>query len=204
MNWNFEILKKNSLIYSWFIYKIFIYFLYKVLGLGVKNIKVVSGFDLEINIVSKNIYPIILFFKKHSLSQCKSIMDIICYDNFGKKFRFSIIYNLLSVFYNIRIRILSKIKEFAQLLSLVGLFKSINWFEREIFDFFGIFFIWNNDLRRILTDYGFKGFPLRKDFPVVGFIEVFYDDNQKRICYKKLELAQEYKNFRLQNLWNFK
>jgi NADH-quinone oxidoreductase subunit C len=81
----------------------------------------------------------------------------------------------------------------------MGIYQSSNWSEREIFDFFGIFFLGNKDLRRILTDYGFKGFPLRKDFPVSGYIDVYYDDNQKRIYYRNLELSQEYRNFNLKN-----
>jgi NADH-quinone oxidoreductase subunit C len=72
-----------------------------------------------------------------------------------------------------------------------------------VFDFFGIFFYKNKDLRRILTDYGFRGFPLRKDFPVTGFIDVYYDDSQKRICYNSLELVQEYRNFKFKSEWRF-
>jgi NADH-quinone oxidoreductase subunit C len=83
----------------------------------------------------------------------------------------------------------------------MGIFKGANWLEREIFDFFGIFFHFNRDLRRILTDYGFKGFPLRKDFPLTGYNDTYYDDNQKRICYRNLELSQEYRNFNLTNTW---
>lgn len=201
MKWTFNSKKKNCLTYSWFVYKIIIFFLCKVLGKGINYIQIVSGLEIEIDTHSKNIYPLIFFLKKHTFSQCKSIIDIICSDTPNKKYRFSIIYNLLSVNYNLRIRVISKIKEFWNVLSLIGLFKSISWSEREVFDFFGIFFIGNNDLRRILTDYGFNGFPLRKDFPLTGFVDVYYDDNQKRICYKKLELTQEYRNFKLKSIW---
>ena len=203
MKWNFNLNKKNYLTYCWFVYKIIIFFFYKILGSSIKYIQIVSGFEIEIDSTAKTIYPLILFFKKHTLVQCRSVMDIIASDTPNKNYRFSIIYNLLSINYNLRIRLISKINEFENLLSLVGLFKSISWSEREVFDFFGIFFIGNNDLRRILTDYGFKGFPLRKDFPITGFIDVYYDDNQKRICYKKLELTQEYRNFKLKSIWRF-
>jgi len=204
MKWvkKLEVSNKYLKIESWFILKALIYFLYKILGCGLHRIQIVSGFDLEIDIVSKNIYPLILFFKTHSASQFKSITDIVCYDTPKVNFRFGIIYNLLSVNYSLRIRLISKVCEFWNIISLVSLYKSISWLEREIFDFFGVFFILNNDLRRILTDYGFKGFPLRKDFPVSGFIDVYYDDNQKKICYRKSELSQEYRNFNLREFWN--
>ena len=92
------------------------------------------------------------------------MMDIICYDTLGKSYRFFLVYNLLSVVYNMRIRVITKINETSKLLSLISLYRSVGWSEREIFDFFGLFFFENKDLRKILTDYGFKGFPLRKDF----------------------------------------
>jgi len=88
------------------------------------------------------------------------------------------------------------------LLSVVSLYNSAGWSEREVFDFFGIFFFENKDLRRILTDYGFRGYPLRKDFPLTGYVDVYYDDNQKRICYRSLELSQEYRNFNFKSTWS--
>lgn len=201
MFWKFSYKRKNYLIYSWFVYKIIVFFFHKVLGKGINNIQIVSGFEIEIDSNSKNIYPLIFFLKKHSFCQCKSLIDIISSDTPFNDYRFSIIYNLLSVNFNLRIRVISKINEFSNILSLVSLYKSVNWSEREVFDFYGIFFIGNNDLRRILTDYGFIGFPLRKDFPLTGFLDIFYDDNQKRICYRKLELAQEYRSFKLKSIW---
>lgn len=121
--------------------------------------------------------------------------------NLKKKNRFSIIYNCISFYFNLRCRVVTKVNELSNLLSVMGIYRSANWSEREIFDFFGVFFGGNKDLRRILTDYGFKGFPLRKDFPLSGYVDIYYDDNQKRICYRNLELAQEYRNFNLKNLW---
>lgn len=154
-----------------------------------------SGLEIEISVNSKNVYPFILFLNKHSLCRFKNMMDVICYDTIGKSYRFGLVYNLLSVQNNLRIRVITKVNESSQLLSLVSLYRSVGWSEREIFDFFGLFFFENKDLRKILTDYGFKGFPLRKDFPLTGYIDVYYDDNQKCICYKDLELSQEYRNF---------
>jgi len=165
------------------------------LGKAIKEVNIVSGFEIEIKVLTKNIYPIIFFLNKHTLCQFKSMVDIICYDQPGQKNRFSIVYNMLSIKNGIRLRLLSKVGEAEELLSLVSLYNSVGWSEREVFDFYGIFFFENKDLRRILTDYGFNGFPLRKDFPLTGYVDVYYDDNQKRICYKTLELAQEYRNF---------
>ena len=184
--------------------KNYYFFLYKILGRGIHCVRIVLGIELEIHIVSKNIYPILSLLNKHSLCQFKNLMDIICYDSMSAKLRFFIIYNLLSVKFNIRLRLISKINELTTVLSSIGIFKSANWLERENFDFFGIFFLWNNDLRRILTDYGFMGYPLRKDFPLTGFIETHYDDNQKRICYRPVELSQEYRNFKFKSFWNIK
>lgn len=202
MKWIVSNNKQNYLIYSWFIYKVITLSIYKVLGVGVKRIQLVSGFEIEIDLISKHIYPIIYYLKKHTLAQCKIVIDIICYDNIGKAYRFAIIYNLLTINYNTRFRLISRVNEYWTLLTVVGLFKSVNWSEREVFDFYGLFFIWNSDLRRILTDYGFNGYPLRKDFPLTGYIETYYNDSNKRINYKPLELSQEYRNFKLTSFWN--
>lgn len=172
------------------------------MGVGIIKVSIVSGFDIVVEVISKNVYPMVYFLNNHTLCQFKSLMDIICYDIPRKRYRFSIIYNFLSVRYSLRLRVITKVNELSTLFSLTGLYKSANWSEREIFDFFGLFFFGNKDLRRILTDYGFRGFPLRKDFPLTGYIDVYYDDNQKRICYGNLELAQEYRNFNLKNSWH--
>jgi NADH:ubiquinone oxidoreductase subunit C len=167
----------------WFILKIIISFFYKILGVGLKNAQVVLGIELEIKLISTHIYSTLMFFNKHSLCQFKVVSDIVCYDSVNRFFRFCIVYNILSVRFNLGIRIFSKLNELTTILSVSGLFKATNWIEREIFDFFGIFFFLNNDLRRILTDYGFKGYPLRKDFPLTGFIEIYYDDSKKKISF---------------------
>jgi NADH:ubiquinone oxidoreductase subunit C len=201
MKLNRNISKKNYNLASWFFTKKITTMLSKIMGVGIKKASIVSGFDIVIELVNKNIYPILFFLSNHTLWQFKSLTDIICYDIPKKLYRFSLIYNLISIHYNLRIRVITKIDELNNLFSVTGLYKSASWSEREIFDFFGIFFIGNKDLRRILTDYGFKGFPLRKDFPVSGYIDVYYDDNQKRICYRNLELSQEYRNFNLKSVW---
>ena len=101
-----------------------------------------------------------------------------------------------------RFRIITKVNETNKILSLVSIYRSVSWSEREIFDFFGIFFFENKDLRKILTDYGFKGFPLRKDFPLTGFIEVRYINNEKRILAEEVSLAQDFRTFYFNNNWN--
>ena len=198
---NKSTLYRNYILACWFFNKNIMNIISKVLGVGIRKASIVSGFDLVIEAVNKNIYPILLFLSNHTLWQFKSLVDIICYDVPKKFYRFSLIYNLISIHFNLRIRVITKINELSNLFSVVGLYKSANWSEREIFDFFGIFFWGNKDLRRILTDYGFKGFPLRKDFPMTGYVDIYYDDNQKRICYRNLELNQEYRNFSLKSSW---
>lgn len=193
---------KNYLVACWFFNRNITINLSRVMGVGIIKVSIVSGFDIVVEVISKNVYPMVYFLNNHTLCQFKSLMDIICYDIPRKRYRFSIIYNFLSVRYSLRLRVITKVNELSTLFSLTGLYKSANWSEREIFDFFGLFFFGNKDLRRILTDYGFRGFPLRKDFPLTGYIDVYYDDNQKRICYGNLELAQEYRNFNLKNSWH--
>lgn len=195
----------NYLKKAWFIYlNGIVPFLNNIFGCGVKNIQVVSGFEVELEVPSKNIYPLVFFFNKHSLCLFKTMVDIVCYDVPGKLYRFSLVYNLLSVKFNSRIRVLSRIQEtVSQVLSLISLYRSVYWSEREVFDFYGLFFFEHTDLRRILNDYGFKGFPLRKDFPLTGYIDTYYDDNKKKICYRKLSLSQEYRNFNFKSTWKF-
>jgi len=200
-----KISSKNCLIKSWVLYiNGVVPFFYKIFGGGINNITAVSGFEVELKVPSKKIYPLIYFLNKHSLCMFKLMVDIVCSDVPGKLNRFSLVYNLLSVQFNRRIRVISKIKEnTCKILSLVSLYRSVGWSEREVFDFYGLFFFENSDLRRILNDYGFKGFPLRKDFPLTGYIDTYYDDNKKKICYRKLDLSQEYRTFNFKGSWKF-
>ena len=182
------------LIASWFVQKTTLMFFTRILGTSIQATNV-RNHDLEIKVNSNNIYPVLYFLQKHTICQFDCLTDIVCYDTPGKSLRFGIIYNLLSVRYNMRIRLVSKFKNIVALLSVSSLFLGAGWMEREVLDMFGVYFFLNSDLRRILTDYGFNGYPLRKDFPLTGYLEVYYDDNQKRISYKLVELAQEYRNF---------
>lgn len=185
---------------SWFFKKNIISGLINILGVGINKAYIGLGFDIVIVINAKYVYPVIFFLNKHSLTCFKNLVDIVCYDTPNLKYRFSLVYNLIGLKYNLRCQLLTKIKQKDYVFSITGVHNCAAWFEREVFDFFGVFFFGNKDLRRILTDYGFNGFPLRKDFPLTGYNDVYYDDNQKRICYRSLELTQEYKNFKLKSL----
>lgn len=140
---------------------------------------------------------IALFLKNHTNSQYKSIIDICAIDYPEKKNRFEILYHFLSVRYNSRLNISIIIQDSVPVPSLTNLYKGADWMEREVWDLFGIFFSGHKDLRRILTDYGFKGHPLRKDFPLSGFIETIYNDFYKKLDYQEISLAQAYRNFNL-------
>ena len=130
--------------------------------------------ELCINISINKLIPILFFLKNHTNSQFKILSEICAVDYINKKKRFEIIYNLLSIRFNSRLKIKVSLNELQPINSIIEIYKSANWSEREIWDMFGIFFSNHPDLRRILTDYGFEGHPLRKDFPLSGFLEIFY------------------------------
>jgi NADH:ubiquinone oxidoreductase subunit C len=141
------------------------------------------------------INKILLLLKFHMLFLINCLIDIVITDNPLKQLRFSLIYLLSSTIYNYKMIFLFQIAETTLLQSITLLYPSAKWLEREIWDLFGIFFLMNKDMRRILNDYGFVGYPLRKDFPLVGFFEVEYNDLSKQIVYQDNELLQVYKNY---------
>lgn len=157
----------------------------------------------ELFIMTHNKYAFnLMFFLKTDFNyQFKHLIDIIALDQPGKKFRFTIIYCLLSTTYNQRIQIALQTDELTAITSMTSLYKNANWSEREIWDLYGIKFLNHPDLRRLLTDYGFEGFPMRKDFPLSGYKEVIYSDTLKSIKYDKIELTQAYRNFKYFNPW---
>lgn len=159
-------------------------------------------YDFFLLIQSKFLLPLIKFLKLDSNFQYKLLIDICVIDYLLTNFRFKLIYSLLSINYNFRLNLFFSIKELTGINSLTLYYENANWLEREIWDMFGIFFFYHTDLRRILTDYGFKGFPLRKDFPLTGFREIYFNENKKRLIYKKLILAQEYRLYTFRNPWN--
>ena len=142
---------------------------------------------------------LIFYLQKHTLCQFKSLIDITAVDYPDRKERFEVVYQLLSIRFNKRITVKIKVDELTFVPSVTKIFNAAGWYEREVYDLFGIIFKDNKDLRRILTDYGLKGHPLRKDFPLTGFVEVRYTDALKRVVYEKVSLTQEYRIFSLEN-----
>ena len=133
--------------------------------------------------------------------QFTSLVDITGVDYPDREKRFEVVYHFLSMPQNQRIRVKVQLREDETIPSLIGLYPAADWFERETFDMFGIVFTGHPDLRRILTDYGFRGYPLRKDFPTTGYTEVRYDEERKRVVYEPVKLVQEYRQFDFLSPW---
>lgn len=151
--------------------------------------------ELSIQVYPSDLPVVIKFLKYHTAAQYQSVMDITAVDFPSRTNRFEVVYNLLSIRYNSRIRVKTYASETSPVPSIVDIFDGANWYERETYDMYGVFFEGHPDLRRILTDYGFEGYPLRKDFPLTGYTEVRYDEEKKRVVYEPLELTQAYRNF---------
>jgi NADH dehydrogenase (ubiquinone) Fe-S protein 3 len=147
------------------------------------------------------VFPLLWFLKNHSNARFRILIDVCGVDYPSRKQRFDVVYNLLSVQYNSRIRVQTSVDEITPLNSVVSIFPSAGWWEREVWDMFGVYFTNHPDLRRILTDYGFEGHPLRKDFPLSGYLEVRYDDSEKRVVSEPIELAQEFRYFDFTSPW---
>jgi NADH/F420H2 dehydrogenase subunit C len=139
--------------------------------------------------------------KSHFSYRYSLLTSIAGVDLFEKEYRFSVVYEFLSLTYNSRLRVKVFINEITSVPSLVPLFINADWWEREIWDLYGVYFDNHPDLRRILTDYGFEGHPMRKDFPLYGFVEVRYDENKKRIIAEPVKLTQEFRSFTFQTPW---
>ena len=157
--------------------------------------------ELIITVKREEILRVMTFLKNDAKCLAKILVDICGVDFPEKEQRFEVVYNLLSPKHNNRIRVKVVAKEGAQVPSVVSIFPSAGWFERECWDLYGIYFSDHPDLRRILTDYGFNGHPLRKDFPLTGFVEVKYDDEQSRIVQKPVHLNQEFRSFDFLSPW---
>ncbi|KAF5093516.1 hypothetical protein D0Z03_002380 [Geotrichum reessii] len=151
--------------------------------------------ELTLYVPPSAVIPVLTFLKDHTSAQYKSVMEMTAVDFPSRTNRFEVVYNLLSVRFNSRIRVKTYASETSAVPSIARLFEAANWYERETYDMFGVFFENHPDLRRILTDYGFEGHPLRKDFPVTGYTEVRYDEEKKRVIYEPLELTQAMRNF---------
>tara|TARA_B100000029_G_scaffold471625_1_gene511433 strand:+ start:1043 stop:1639 length:597 start_codon:yes stop_codon:yes gene_type:complete len=157
--------------------------------------------QLYLNIDKQDILEVILFLKTNNLTKFRQLIDITAVDYPENENRFKLIYLLLSHEFNQRIVLDFFVHENVLIDSIVNIFPSANWMEREIFDMYGIKFKNHPDLRRILTDYNFEGHPLRKDFPLTGHEEVRYSEDKKKVIYEKVKLEQDYRNFDFESPW---
>ena len=170
------------------------------LGGAVTNQRVAHG-ELTILTTASNLLKVMTFLRDDERCQFLSIIDVTAVDWPGRERRFDVVYHLLSPKQNRRIRVKLETDETTPVPSIIDVFPGANWFERETYDLYGILFTGHPDMRRLLTDYGFEGHPLRKDFPLTGFVEVRYDDNEKRVVYEPVRLAQEFRNFDFLSPW---
>ena len=161
----------------------------------------IANDELTVHIAPSSLVSFSEFLKTDRNCRFSTLVDITAIDHPERADRFDVVYHYLSMYQNHRIRVKMAIRETETVPSLVDVYPACNWFEREIFDMFGILFSNHPDLRRILTDYGFRGYPLRKDFPTTGYIEVRYDDAQKRVVYEPVSLVQEYRQFDFMSPW---
>ncbi|GAA6161253.1 NADH-quinone oxidoreductase subunit C [Ruegeria sp. HU-ET01832] len=157
--------------------------------------------ELNVDVAPSNLVEFVEFLKSDPNCKFSSLVDITGVDYPERAKRFDVVYHFLSMYQNQRIRLRVSIREEDMVPSIVDVHPSANWFEREVFDMFGILFSGHPDLRRILTDYGFRGYPLRKDFPTTGYTEVRYDEAEKRVVYEPVSLVQEYRQFDFMSPW---
>ncbi len=165
------------------------------------NISKINHNQIYLNINESNILNVVLFLKTNSETKFKQLIDITAVDYPEKDTRFKLVYLLLSHENNQRVIIDFYVKENDIISSITSIFPSANWMEREVFDMYGIEFKDHPDLRKILTDYNFKGHPLRKDFPLTGHKEVRYSENEKKVIYEPVKLEQNYRNFDYESPW---
>ncbi|NNE79370.1 MAG: NADH-quinone oxidoreductase subunit C [Silicimonas sp.] len=157
--------------------------------------------ELTINVALSSLVSFVDFLKSDGNCRFSTLIDITAVDYPSRDARFDAIYHFLSMYQNQRVRLKAAVREDEILPSITEIHPSANWFEREVFDMYGILFSGHPDLRRILTDYGFRGYPLRKDFPTTGYTEVRYDETQKRVVYEPVKLVQEYRQFDFMSPW---
>ena len=161
----------------------------------------VANNELTIEVELGEIVRVMAFLRDDGACEFKILVDICGVDYPKREKRFDVIYHLLSLTKNQRLRVRVKAAEDEAVPSIVAVYPAANWFEREAFDMYGIAFANHPDLRRMLTDYGFSGHPLRKDFPLTGYVEVRYDDELKRVVYQPVQLVQEFRDFDFMSPW---
>ena len=170
----------------------------KILKKEINSI-VMRGEGIMFYIKKENIVKVLKFLSKTTNIQAQQLLDITAVDYPEKRARFEVKYILLSLLYNQRYQINMRVKD--TVASTEEVYLSSGWLEREVWDMFGIYFTGHKDLRRILTDYGFSGYPLRKDFPLSGYVEVRYDDEEKNVVLEPVQLAQEFRTFQFLSPW---
>lgn len=175
------------------------------LGDAVNSIDIVDhgafGSEICVNARRVEIVKVLTFLRDDPICRFGSLMDICGVDYPARERRFDVVYHMLSMVNNTRIRIKVSTDEAAPVHSVSAVFPNADWYEREAFDMYGILFENHPDLRRLLTDYGFEGYPLRKDFPLSGFVEVRYDEERKSVIYEPVNLPQEYRSFDFMSPW---
>ncbi len=157
--------------------------------------------ELTLTVNLANLEALVEFLRDDASCRFSTLVDITAIDHPERPARFDVVYHFLSMYRNHRIRLKVAVREDEMVPSIIEIHPSANWFEREVFDMFGILFSGHPDLRRILTDYGFRGYPLRKDFPTTGYTEVRYDEALKRVVYEPVKLVQEYRQFDFMSPW---
>jgi NADH-quinone oxidoreductase subunit C len=157
--------------------------------------------ELTVTVKASEIVRVVKFLRDDARCEFRSIIDITAVDWPSRENRFDVVYHFLSPTKNARVRIKVEVDETTPVASIIEVFPGANWFEREVYDLYGVLFTGHPDMRRLLTDYGFEGHPLRKDFPLTGFVEVRYDDELKRVVYDRVRLAQEFRNFDFLSPW---
>lgn len=162
---------------------------------------VVTNGELTVTVTPTGIAGFIEFLRNDTACRFSTLIDITAVDWPQRVARFDVVYHLLSMYQNHRIRVKLALREDDMVETITSVFPGANWYEREVFDMFGILFSGHPDLRRLLTDYGFRGHPLRKDFPTSGYIEVRYDETLKRVVYEPVKLAQDYRQFDFLSPW---
>jgi NADH-quinone oxidoreductase subunit C len=175
-------------------------FISAALGASLESVEVKLG-ELMVTCAPDQLVKVMKFLANDSNCRFEMLIDICGVDYPDREKRFEAVYNLLSLKHNYRLRVKVAVSEDESVPSLVDLYPCAGWFEREAYDLYGIFFEGNPDLRRILTDYGFEGHPFRKDFPLTGYVEVRYDEDQKRVVYEPVKLVQEFRSFDFESPW---
>lgn len=167
---------------------------------AVERSRIAHG-ELTVEVPLAHLMAFVEFLRTDAACRFTTLVDITAVDHPERPARFDMVYHFLSMWRNHRIRVKAQVHEDEMVPSVTGIFPAADWFEREVFDMFGILFSGHPDLRRILTDYGFRGHPLRKDFPTTGYTEVRWDEVQKRVVYEPVKLVQEYRQFDFLSPW---